>query len=307
MQQLNTPSVRWEWISEAWNLFTKQWSVWVMMLVVMFLVPIVAYLPAIGLGILAAGLADQDGGGTIIQLLSLLYMLVFVAIMVCVMPMMAGGLYNAAFKQIRGEQIAVSDLFSGRPYFLRILGAGILIGIAAGFGSLLIVGGLIVAGLTFLTIPFIVEGGRGIIDAIKESVETTKHDWIMFTLFALALSFIANAGIIACGVGLLATAPLVFLGHALAYRDCVGVRGQQRQEQFMPPPSPEYRSYSQPQAAAPQAAAPQAQPWAAPTFVTPPPQPPRPESSTGVCPHCGATLARTMNFCNQCGRSLRGA
>ncbi|HKQ80545.1 MAG TPA: zinc-ribbon domain-containing protein [Blastocatellia bacterium] len=300
MQQLNTPSVRWEWISEAWNLFTKQWSVWVMMLVAMFLVPVVAYLPAIGLGILA-GLAE-DGGGTIIQLLSLLYMLVFVAIMVCVMPMMAGGLYNAAFKQIRGEQIAVSDLFSGRPYFLRILGAGILLGIAAGLGSIVLVGGLIVAGLTFLTMPLIVEGGRGIIDAIKESIEITKHDWIMFTLFALALSAIANAGMIACGVGILATAPLLFLGHALAYRDCVGMRGQQRQEQFMPPPSPEYRSYSPPQAPAPQA-----QPWAAPTFVTPPPQPPQPESSTGLCPHCGATLARTMNFCNQCGRPLRGA
>src|SRR5262245_10810383 len=301
MQRQYAPSVRWEWISEAWNLFTKQWSVWVMMLVVMCLVPVVAYLPAIGLGMLAA-LSDQDGGGIIIPTLSVLYMLFFVAIMLCGMPLMTGGLYNAAFKQVRGEQITVSDLFSGRPYFLRILGASLLIGIAAFIGSILIVGGLIVAGLTFLTIPMIVEGGRGAIDAIKERIEIPKHDWIMFTLFAIALSSISGAGAIACGIGLLATMPLAFLGHALAYRDCVGMPGARRQEQFMPPPPPDYRSYSP----APQAEpAPQAQPWSAPTYVTPSPQPPQPESSTSTCPHCGSTLARTMNFCNQCGRPLR--
>jgi len=169
---------------------------------------------------------------------------------------------------------------------------------------MLIVGGLIVAGLTFLTIPMIVEGGKGIIDAIKESIEITKRDWIMFTLFAIAVSFIASLGIMACGVGVLATAPLAFLAHALAYRDCVGLPGAQRQEQFMPPPAPDYRSYTPSQTPA---QAPEGHPWAAPTYVTPPPQAPQPASSTSACPHCGATLARTMNFCNQCGRPLRSA
>jgi predicted amidophosphoribosyltransferase len=31
------------------------------------------------------------------------------------------------------------------------------------------------------------------------------------------------------------------------------------------------------------------------------------ESATKTCPHCGATLARVVNFCNQCGRPLRNA
>src|SRR5262245_34455196 len=142
MQQQYATSVRWEWISESCNLFTRQWSVWVIMLLVMALVPIAAYLPFIGISMMAA-FSDSDGGGAIFSMLLLLYMLVFVAIIICAMPLMAGGLYNAAFKQIRGEQIAVSDIFSGRPYFLRILGASLLIGLAAGLGSILIVGGLI--------------------------------------------------------------------------------------------------------------------------------------------------------------------
>ncbi|HKC86054.1 MAG TPA: hypothetical protein VKG02_08785, partial [Blastocatellia bacterium] len=48
MQQLNAPGVRWEWISEAWNLFTKQWSVWVLMILVMYLIMFAIYLPFFG-------------------------------------------------------------------------------------------------------------------------------------------------------------------------------------------------------------------------------------------------------------------
>jgi hypothetical protein len=147
----------------------------------------------------------------------------------------------------------------------------------------------------------IVEGGKGTIDAIKASVEVTKRDWLMFTLFAIALALIAGAGGIACGVGVLATYPLLFLGHALAYRDLVGMPGAHSQGQFMaPPPPPDYRDYAPAQTPA----QPQAPAWA------PPPNygsTPAPESAAKTCPHCGATLARAVNFCNQCGRPLRGA
>jgi uncharacterized membrane protein len=128
----------------------------------------------------------------------------------------------------------------------------------------------------------------------------------MFTLFAVALYLIASAGVIACGVGVLATMPLLPLAQALAYRDLVGMRGAQRQGQFIsPPPPPDYRSYTPHQMSTPQQQ--QAPPWSAPTYTTPPPQPPPAESATTTCPHCGATLARAMNFCNQCGGSLRSA
>jgi len=305
MQPQNAPSVRWEWISEAWQLFTKQWSVWVLMILVMCLISIAIYLPFIGvMGMMIPTPVEGEAPGFPIGIFAL-YPLMFVVILGAVSWLMSG-LYNAAFKQLRGEQIAVGDLFSGSPYFVRVLGALLLIAIASNIGAVFcIIPGLIVYGLAFLTYPMIVEGGKGTIDAIKESIAVTKRDWIMFTLFAIALQFIAGAGIIACGVGVLATAPLLFLTHALAYRDLVGMHGAQRQGQFMPPPPPpDYRTYTPSQMPAPE---PQAQPWAAPTYVAPPPQPPQPESTTTTCPHCGATLARVMNFCNQCGRSIRSA
>jgi hypothetical protein len=300
--------VRWEWISEAWNLFTKQWSAWVLMILVMSLVMLVIYfamyIPIFGLIVASTPTFPQDGEIPTAPVfpvgLLLLYPVFFLAI-VGVASWLMGGIYNAAFKQLRGEQIGLGDLFSGGRHFLRLLGASILVSIAVGIGSVLcIIPGLIVGGLTFLTYPMIVEGGKGAIDAIKASIEVTKKEWIMFTIFALALGFIAQVGVLACGVGVLATFPLLFLGQALAYRDCVGMPSAQGQGQFMPPPpAPDYRSYSPPQTPA----EPQAQPWVAPTFVAPP----APEPATKNCPHCGATLARVVNFCNQCGRPLRNS
>jgi uncharacterized membrane protein len=330
MQQVNAPGVRWEWISEAWSLFTKRWSVWVLMLLVMFSVVLVAYLPMIILSAMISTSSPDDAMISILPTLSLLFLIIFMGAIILGMPWMFAGLYNAAFKQIRGEEISVRDLFSGGKYFLRILGAGLLIGIGVDIGIFLcIVPGLVFAGVTFLTYPMIIEGRKGVIDAIKSSIEVTKKDWIMFTVFAIALVIIAEAGAIACGVGILATLPLLFLSHALAYRDLVGIPGAQEGE-FMP--APEYRSYTpsqtpyappdygsytptptpsappppdyRPYTPTPTPSAPPPAPsWAAPTNVSPPAS----ESETKTCPHCGATLARVVNFCNQCGRPLRSA
>jgi hypothetical protein len=307
MQQVNAPGVRWEWISEAWNLFTKQWSAWVLMILVAglicFVVEMIIYVPFFGM--IMASSIPQDGDIPTAPVfpagLLILYPVIFLAI-ATVMSWLMGGLYSAAFKQVRGEQIAVGDLFSGGRYFVRILGALLLVLIAFYIGFFLfVIPGLIVYGFVFLTFPMIVEGGKGSIDAIKASIEVVKRDWIMFTLFAVALYLIAIAGVFACGIGALATMPLLFLGHALIYRDLVGIPGAQSQGQFMqPPPPPDYRDYAPAQTPA----QPQAPAWA------PPPNygsTPAPEPAAKTCPHCGATLARAVNFCNQCGRPLRGA
>lgn len=334
MQEVNTPGVRWEWISEAWNLFTKQWTAWVLMILVTVLVMAVIYVPFYFIVFFSMmpsvsddGVVSTGSGGLPILIFPVMY-----GALACAASWLAGGLYGAAFKQLRGEQISVGDLFSGGRYFTRMIVATILIGILAGIGSIFcLIPGLIVAGLAFLTAPMIVEGGKGAIDAIKASIEVTKKDWIMFTIFAIALGFIAGAGGMACGVGVLATYPLLFLGQALAYRDLVGIPGAESQGQFMPTP-PDYRSYTpsqtpysppdygsytpqgpsapptppdyRPQPPPQTPVAPPPPPsWSAPTNVSPPAS----ESATKTCPHCGATLARVVNFCNQCGRPLRNA
>jgi hypothetical protein len=290
MQMQNAPRVRWEWISEAWDLFTRQWSTWVLMILVFYLIALAVYLPFIGvIAMMAPTVPQGDEIPTApvfpVALLAL-YPVIYLALLSAVAWLM-GGLYHAAFKQLRGEQIAVGDLFSGGRYFGRMLGALFLIAIAAGIGGIFcLIPGLIVYGMTMLTYPMIVEGGKGTIDAISASIEVTKRDWIMFTLFAVAVYLLASLGVIACGVGVLATMPLLPLTQALAYRDLVGMRGAQSSAQFMPPPPPDYRT-SMPS----YTSAPPPQPWAEPAPTT--------------CPHCGATLTRAAKFCNQCGNMLR--
>jgi uncharacterized membrane protein len=80
-----------------------------------------------------------------------------------------------------------------------------------------------------------------------------------------------------------------------------------------PRPEPPYRS-APPQPEQPYRPSPPAQeppyrpappPQPEPTYrPAPPPQPPNLESQTRTCPHCGATLNRVANFCNQCGNRL---
>src|SRR5262249_33261994 len=318
MQQLNAPSVRWEWISEAWNLFTKQWSTWVLMILVMSLVMGLIYLPfyAIAFFSMMPSVSEDGSVSSGAGFLPIVIFPVMYLAIVCVASWLSAGLDSAAFKQIRGEQIAVGDLLSGGRYFSRIIGALVLVGIAYSIGLMLcLIPGLIVYGLAFLTVPMIVEGGKGSIDAIKASIEVTKKDWIMFTLFALALGFIAGAGGIACGIGVLATAPLLPLAHALAYRDLIGVHGAQAAGRFAALPPPDYSSYTPSQApyappdygsytppptpsTPPQPESrpytpsqtpptpPPAPSWSAPTNVSPPAS----EPETKTCPHCGATL-----------------
>jgi uncharacterized RDD family membrane protein YckC len=287
MQPQNAPRVRWEWIGEAWELFTRQWSAWVLMILLMYLIVFAVYLPFLGVITAMMPVPQQGEVPEFPTGIFALYPVIYLVV-VSALAWLMGGLYRTAFKQLRGEQIVVGDLFSGGQYFGRMLGAMILIGIFGSIGAVFcIIPGLIVYGLTMLTYPLIVEGGRGTIDAIRDSIEVTKRDWAMFTLFWLAVALLASLGALACGVGVLATMPLLFLTHALAYRDCVGMSGAPSHRQFVPPPPPDYRSSMPAYESAP-----------------PMPAPPPPESTTVVCPHCGATLLRAANFCNQCGGTL---
>ncbi|MGH9936026.1 MAG: hypothetical protein ACREAM_07260, partial [Blastocatellia bacterium] len=128
MQPQNAPGVRWEWISEAWQMFTRQWSVWVLMILVMYLIVFAVYLPFIG--VIGMMIPTPEEGEVpvfpvgIFALYPVIYLVLFSAL-----SWLMGGLYHAAFKQLRGESIAVGDLFSGAPYFARMLGAMFLIAI----------------------------------------------------------------------------------------------------------------------------------------------------------------------------------
>ncbi|HWQ36495.1 MAG TPA: zinc-ribbon domain-containing protein [Blastocatellia bacterium] len=284
MQPQSSPKVRWEWIGEGWKLFTQQWQSWVLMTLAYI---VIAAIPAgliygLMLALIFSSMDPNSGAPPQVPVTLFLVYPLFALVILLLSAWLMSGMYRAAFKQLRGGQVAVSDLFSGGPYFLRMLGALLLMGLLSIIGAMLcFLPALAVPGLMFFAIPLIIEGNVGAVDALRTSFETTKKDWLMFILFAIVLNFLSSAGVYACGIGLLATLPLLFLTHAVAYRDCFSVAGAQSYAPSIPPPPPQY-----------------AEPLPQPAYGVPEPQPRK------FCLNCGAEIRSGSKFCPRCGTAM---
>lgn len=307
MENIAAKPVRFgEWIGEGWSMFTAQWKGWVMLALGMFGavgVPTTLYIIFVYVTLIATAAAqsgsrassDASPVGTFVIFAS------FFLLMLVMLPLSAllmGGMHKAALKQVRGGLVEFKDLFSARDRLLPLLGAILLQGLLVNLGTLVcVIPGFIVFGLLFFTLPLIVDRNLGVIEAMKASVEMTKPNLLMFTLFAVVVQFISSAGSLACYVGLLATLPLMFTMTAVAYRDCFGVEGAA----LLPPAEPwTGASYSRPApGTTPGATGPGPTPPAA---ASPAPQPPSPT----VCPKCQASLPATARFCFRCGTPAPG-
>ncbi|HEY7181578.1 MAG TPA: zinc-ribbon domain-containing protein [Blastocatellia bacterium] len=318
--------VRWDWIGAAWKMYTNQPGAWIGMVLITGIIGILLVALPIVLILIPAGIfaANGETGGIFAAAgLTLLLLPVLLIAWLLLGTYLTSGMYRAAIRQAQGQSVAVGDLFSGGDCFPRVLGLmilGIIANCVVGFvfavpgmiidglaplGNLAYIVSVIIYGFIFFAIPLIIDRNMGVFAAISASIEATKSQWWMFAIFVVALGLLSFAGA-PCLVGLLVTLPFLFTTTAVAYRDTFGLPGAQDYDVFTPPAPPDYRGYTPSQAPAEQPAPP---PWAAQTFVSPSvaPPAPAPESTSGTCPHCGATLARVMNFCNQCGHPLRSA
>jgi len=309
-----------EWISEGWNMFAAEWKVWVLNALILSLVTVV---PIIGIYVLMLFFAAASvGNGAGVGVLMVVLICMVVGLIGVLATYLVGGMYHTAFKQLRGEPISTSDLFSAGERLPAVLGASIIVGILTLIGSLLcIIPAFIVAGALYFTVPLVVERRMRVMDAIQASRDITRGDLFMFVLFAFIVSLIAQAGSYLCYVGLLVTWPLHYTIAAVAYRDCFGVAGARSFASKASPPN----AYGAPPPAGYSGTS--VQPWSgyaspgAPSAVyqqplMEPPQStaPRPPVTTEpvkslptgkiVCPDCKADLPVTARFCARCGRSL---
>lgn len=175
---------------------------------------------------------------------------------------MYGGMFRMAVRQVRGLPIEMRDIFRGGPLFGRMLGTIFLLGFGGYFLEALCIGPLylliwkhgplaatIIAGvvgvalLLALSLSFtgmllpslaLIADGDKVIPALKRSMEAMKGRWAASAGFVFVLGLLVYASALPCYVGLLATAPMIFLVCALAYRDMVGMPN------MVPPPTPYY-------------------------------------------------------------------
>jgi hypothetical protein len=283
MGNSESPEVRWgDWITEGWRMFTEQWKAWVLHSAAFAGLALVLFGPFfvgfLMLGSLASHPAPNDFPVFLFPLFFIVW-IVFVAISV----VFTTGFYKSALKQLRGGKLEFRDLFSGLDCFLPVLGAVFLVGLIQGIGVMMcIIPGLIASGLLMFTLPLVIDKRMGVIDAMKASYEKTKGNLVMFTLFALVVGLIAQAGSYACYVGLLATYPLHYTIATIAYRDLFGVEGARS---FLPPPQHAQPAYSLPASPAEQQAR---------------------TSENLSCTHCGASVPPTALFCPRCGNRVSG-
>jgi hypothetical protein len=278
------PRVRFEAIGEGWRFMTKEMGTWVAAILITiileialsfatsFFLDVVMDIQAIEITYgqyrfafaLAAGdIALQIG----LTILSGIFQFVLYA-----------GLYYMAVRQVTGQQIELSDMFSGFARVKELALAYFLVAIIIGAGTFLcLLPGLFLAGLLMLTVPIIMHQHVGAVEAMERSFEALKRQWWLPGIFLFVLWIVTALGLCACCIGLLWTLPLLYLCHAIVYRDF-----------FYGPPTPSYAPYGVPPTgygpAGPAGPAPPGYGPQAPSGPQPPsygpdaaPPPPRPE------------------------------
>jgi hypothetical protein len=128
------------------------------------------------------------------------------------------GIMRFSLKVARGEPYAFNDLFGGAPYFLSVLAANFIVGIAVGIVCLfLLVPGIILALGLSMTLPLIVDRHLGPIEAITESWRLTDGHKGNIAVYFLIGAGLALTGTCVCGVGLLLVVPLLYVSHMYIY------------------------------------------------------------------------------------------
>jgi uncharacterized membrane protein len=129
------------------------------------------------------------------------------------------GVIRITLKFCDQEQATYRDLFSAYRLLLNYLVGSIVYGIMVAIGFVfLIVPGIYLAVKYQFYDYLIVDKGMGPIEAIKRSGVLTEGVKWNLVLFWLALVGINILGMIALGVGLIATVPVSWLANAYVYR-----------------------------------------------------------------------------------------
>lgn len=310
MYQSSQVQVRWgQWFTEGWNMFAERWQVWVAQTLILLAATVLPFM-VMYFGFIAVLVASSNGDRppepppAFIVLFLGFYLVIILAA-----AFISAGMHHTAFRQLRGEEVRVTDVFRGGPYFLKIIVMYLLFSLAMMIiiTPVMIVSALLLPllilvipamfvvsflaqGLMYFASSLIVERGYGPVQALSESFSILRPQMWMFGAFAFVLNLMATAGMYACGVGMLITWPLWYTITAVAYRDCLGVTRARtffgQQQMYPQPGEPSSQGYYPPPPSAP---------------APPPPQ----QSAGAFCTRCGYQNAENPRFCLRCGTPLQ--
>jgi len=279
MEEPGEHTVEWgKWIGEGFQMFIDDWAGWLIRMLVLLLIIAIPAIPIYGIFIAGQFIAATGEEPNLPPFVWILTPFLVLLIMLATALAYAGA-YRAAFRQLKGENTSIGQMFSSGNTVLRVIGTVLLISIVVMVGLVFcIVPGYIALGRLHYAVPLVVERDLGIMDALRTSWAATRRHWVQFTLFSIVVQLIGQLGSALCGVGLLFTFPLFFTITVISYRDIFGVGGARSFVSRTP-----QASYASAASA----------------------EPPRPGEWRPTCPHCGATvISSTAKFCNVCGGQL---
>ena len=127
-------------------------------------------------------------------------------------PMMVG--YMRLIKiEDEGGKAEIGDVFKGFDDFVPAMLAVLVGGIVVAIGFMLcIIPGLLIMALVPTAAYLVAVGEKDGINALKRAWQAVKENLIGSFLCALILSIIGLLGAILCGIGILITMPIAFIG-----------------------------------------------------------------------------------------------
>ncbi|NPE28212.1 glycerophosphodiester phosphodiesterase [Methanococcoides sp. SA1] len=135
------------------------------------------------------------------------------------------GLTYMAVKGLRGEKVEINDVFEGFNYFVKswvlLLVSVILISIGY---MLLILPGIILSILLIYSLPLLVIKDYGAMDAIKESIEISKQNFVDSLVLLIIVAIISTIGGITY-LGTFVTTPIITLALVAAAMSYLGNDG----------------------------------------------------------------------------------
>ena len=136
------------------------------------------------------------------------------------------GLFKYYLKLIRGESASVGDAFSG---FGPQTGQLILLSLVQ--MTLVMVGcvcclipGIYLSVAWYFALPLVIDRGLGFWDAMQLSRRLVNKHWFIVFAAMLVFGLLSMLGIIACGIGILATLPIGMIALMYAYETIFGAQ-----------------------------------------------------------------------------------
>jgi phage FluMu protein Com len=202
-------------LHRTWEIFKRSWGPVLVAAIILYAVNFVGQLAAGFIGELVAQ-NNEDIAAVIGGVAGLATTVVSIWLQI--------GLRIYLLKTARAEAAEFSDLFSGGPYFWRVLGASILFGLMVGVGMLLlIVPGVILALMFWPYAYVIVDRNVGVMESFQAAQDITKGNRLTVLAIYLVCG-IASVPIVllTCGLGLLAVVPFWMLLIPVMYLAATG-------------------------------------------------------------------------------------